>query len=83
MIDERKVSLKKTLKNLEFFQDQSLSPIETAASRKRSGFEDLGVAKMQILGKRTVLQSLLVHGIWKSTIGDSAKPSNTHMRVLS
>jgi len=36
----------------DFVQDQSLSHFETATSRKRSGFEDLEVAKMQLLGQK-------------------------------
>jgi len=51
---------KRLCKTRDFVQDQSLSDFGTAASRMLSGFEDFEVAKMKILGKRTVLHSILI-----------------------
>jgi len=44
-----------------FIQDQSLNDFDTVASRMLSGFEDFEVVKMQIMGKRMVLHSLLTN----------------------
>jgi len=52
-------------KTRDFVPYQSLSDFGTAASRMLSGFEDFEVMKMQILGKRTVLHSLLLIAIDK------------------
>ena len=54
------LKLWKALQNQGFFQDQSLSDFGTIASRMLSGCEDFEVAKMQRLGKRTVLHSLFM-----------------------
>jgi len=55
----QKLNYKKALQNQGFCSIQSLSDFGTAASRMLSEFEDFEVVKMQRLGKRTVLHSLL------------------------
>jgi len=55
----QKLNYKKALQNQGFRSIQSLSDFGTAASRMLSEFEDFEVVKMQRLGKRTVLHSLL------------------------
>ncbi|HKJ30886.1 MAG TPA: hypothetical protein VKA34_03620 [Balneolales bacterium] len=46
------------MQTIDFVQYQTLSDFGTAASRMLSGLEDSEVVKMQLLVKRTVLNSL-------------------------